>query len=353
MSLMQRLKRGRWKPFNTIVFLCLLSLNACGDRDETNKQRFLIRGNEALAQQNYREANRLYSEALVIDSCYVPALNNIGIAQFEQQHYGQAILYYDRALLCNPEDYNAQLNRSNAFYESGELYRAEDDLLFLQKNHPDSAAISFRLGIVHAKMKDFRASVSNFNEALDLSPELVEAWINRGTSYYYLDELTLAESDLRKALQLSPEQGHAYNTLSMIYTKRGNLDQAITYVNSALGFEPGDPYFLNNLGYIQLLSGELEKGRENIDNSIARDPSNAWAYRNKGRYYYLKEQYRDALSLYERALREDDFVELIHTFRGDAYQAIGETGKACSAWRKGVEEGELASSERLQKSTCL
>ncbi len=349
---MPRSKHGLWNPLNQLFLFILVFLSSCGDRDETNKQRFLIRGNEALAQQNYREANRLYGEALIIDSCYVPALNNIGIAQFEQRHFGQAILYYDRALLCDPEDYNAQLNRSNAFYESGELYRAEDDLLFLRKNHPDSAAIYFRLGIVHAKMKDFRASVADFNKAIDLNPELVEAWINRGTSYYYLDELSAAESDLRKALQLSPEEGHAYNTLGMIETKRGNLDLAITYVNSALGFEPGDPYFLNNLGYIQLLSGELETARENIDNSIARDPSNAWAYRNKGRYYYIKEQYQDALRLYDRAMREDDFVELIHTFRGDTYQAMGEMEKACSAWKKGVEEGELASTGRLKEFSC-
>lgn len=348
MSSKLKLIPGRWRLFNLLLLFSLLALSACGDTRETNKQRFLIRGNEALAQQNYREALRLYGEALVIDSCYVPALNNSGIVQFEQRHYTQAILLYDRALICAPDDYDATLNRSNAFYELGELYRAEDDLLYLKKKHADSATIHFRLGLVHAKMKQFSQAVEDFTRTLTLDPGQVEALVNRGTTYYYLGQPDRAVSDLRLALQKDPEEALAYNTLALVAIKQDSLDKAMEMVQSALAFDPDEPYFLNNLGFIQLLQGNIREGRENIDYSIARDPSNAWAYRNKGYYYFLQGRYNDALRLYDRALREGDFVELIHTYRGDALLAAGDTAEACRAWEKAVEEGEAEASFRLE-----
>ncbi len=342
---------GHWRLLSLIPAV-LLILAGCGDIRETDKQRFLIRGNEALARQNYRDAMRFYEEAIGIDSCYVPALNNCGIVQFEQQHFTRAIEWFNQALLCDPEDYDAILNRSNAFYEFGEVYRAEDDLLYLKKNYSDSATIHFRLGLVHAKMKDFSTSVVDFTNALELDTAFTEALINRGTTYYYLNELEKAEADLRVALQRDAEQAQAYNTMALIEIKRGNLAGALDLINNALGFEPLDPYFTNNKGYILLLSGQLEEARELIDQSIARDPDNAWAYRNKGRYYHLTGQYKNALRLYDRAARDRDFVELLQTFRGDALLATGEKRQACAAWRQGLEEGELEAAGRMRDAGC-
>ncbi len=353
MNFKPQLQQEHWNRPERLLFILLILISACGDTGETNKQRFLIRGNEALGQQNYKEAIRFYDEALNIDSCYVPALNNAGIVRFEQKRFGQAVLYYNRALQCDPEDYDATLNRSNAFYEAGELYRAEDDLLFLIRNYPDSATLYFRKGLVQAKMKKFREALEDFSEALRLDSGLTEALINRGTVHYYLNELNQAESDLRTALRLTPGEGNALNSLGMVSSKRGDQEQAREFVEQALAFAPNDPYFLNNLGYILLLTGNMEQARENIDNSIARDPSNAWAYRNKGRYYHMNGDYENALRLYQRAMREDDFVELIHTFRGDALQALGNEQQACEAWQKGVEAGELESRDRLSAFNCL
>ena len=64
---------------NFIVAILLLFILSCGTNTETQKQRFLIRGNEASRQQNFREAVRFYEEAIKLDPCYAPALNNLGI----------------------------------------------------------------------------------------------------------------------------------------------------------------------------------------------------------------------------------------------------------------------------------
>ncbi|MEM6738288.1 MAG: tetratricopeptide repeat protein, partial [Bacteroidota bacterium] len=182
----------------------LSSLISCGKDNETQKQRFLLRGNEALKQQNYREAQRFYNEALALDSCYVPAVNNLGILSYQSSQYGEAVLYYDRAIDCDPTFMDAQINRANAFYELNELFRALDDLAYVEKQLPDTSYVHFMKGLVLTKMRKYRDALGAFDRTLELDSANAEVWVNRGSVYYYLGELDKAQSDLDQALQLDP-----------------------------------------------------------------------------------------------------------------------------------------------------
>jgi len=335
--------------YRYLFFLILGSaLISCGEGDSTQKQRFLIRGNNALAQQNYREAQRLYQEALKIDSCYSPALNNLGILRFEQGQYIQSILAYDAALACDPEDFEAMLNRTNAYYETNQLFRAEDDIEYLLKKYPDSLSLNFRLGLVHAKMHKYVRALDDFTRALDYDPEDVEALINRGSTYYYLGKYDNAEADLRRAEKSGVELGNVYNGLALVSIGRKDYDSALYLVERALQQEPLQPYFLNNRGYILLLQGQNELAREDIDRSITLDPENAWAYRNKGRWYHVNGQYEDALRLYELALTKDTFVESIHIFIGETHEAMGNLDLACRSYRIASEENDPLAQSYLE-----
>ena len=124
-----------------VVFVFLVVLGCGESKKENDKQRFLIKGNGALDRGEFKDALRYYNGALALDSCYVEALNNIGVVYFESGKYIQAIQYYDEAMRCNPEHWDTYINRASTFYESNELYRALDDLEFLQRKTPDSAKV--------------------------------------------------------------------------------------------------------------------------------------------------------------------------------------------------------------------
>ena len=162
--------------------LFVLVLLGCGNRREVRKQQFLLRGNEALGQQNYREAGRFYEEALALDSCYKEALNNQGIWLYEQKQYASAVLSYDKALACDPGFMDAIVNRASAFYELNELYRALDDLQYVARQLPDSAYLYFSMGLVLTKMRKYEDAVASFDKACALDPDDFEALVNRGTA---------------------------------------------------------------------------------------------------------------------------------------------------------------------------
>lgn len=317
-----------------------LTLVGCGNDDTTQKQRFLIRGNEALRQRDFREATRVYQEAIKLDSCYVDALNNLGVLFFEQRHFSKAIQQYDQALVCQPDYFEALMNRVNVFYELNELYRALDDLKYISQTAQDSAQVHFMLGLVHTKLRDYDEAISAFDKSLALDSANPETLINRGTLKYYQKRLEEGERDLKSALKIDPLESNAYNAMSLIESERGNYDKALELVNRALDLEDGQPYFLNNRGFIYLNKGLLKEAKADIDQSITVDPNNGWAYRNKGYYYYLEENYEEALLLYQQAIKKDAFIDKVYLFQGQAYLKLNRIREACASFNKAAENKE-------------
>ena len=318
----------------------IIALFACGNDNETQKQRFLIRGNEALKQRNYREAIRVYEEAVNLDSCYVDAINNLGVVYFEQGQYEKAIMQYDQALLCQPDYFDALINRVNVFYELNELYRALDDLQYMERKTGDSSKVHFMLGLVHTKMRNYNEAITAFDKSLELDTANAETLINKGTVLYYQRQLSEAEQNLNDALKIDPLEPNAYNALSLIEVEKGNYAKALEMANQALDLETDQPYFLNNRGFIFLLTNELESARQDIDLSITKDPSNGWAYRNKGYYYYLNGEYEEALRLYQQASKLDPFIDKVFYFQGEAFLKLNKQKEACESFKKAKDNKE-------------
>ena len=97
----------RW----SLLLLCFLT--ACWESEDTRKNRFLLKGNAALEEQNEEQAIQYFREALRIDSCFADAHNNIGTVLFRQQKFVEALESYNHSIACKPGFLNAYFNRSN------------------------------------------------------------------------------------------------------------------------------------------------------------------------------------------------------------------------------------------------
>jgi tetratricopeptide (TPR) repeat protein len=332
-----------------LLFGCLAIILSCsGDKDEADKQRFLIKGNDALVKQDYKDALRYYTEALAIDSCYTDALNNVGIVQYENGSYGEAILNYDAALQCDPEFWEGYANRANAYYELNELYRALDDLEYLERKIPDSSSVYFGLGLVKTKMRKYDEAIKAFDQALLLDSANAEVLVNRGTVYYYKEQFEAALDDLDLAIKIDPEQANAYNAKALLRADQGKFQEALTLVDRALEIEVYQPYFLNNRGYIRMELDDPDAVKD-INKSIVMDPQNGWAYRNKALWYMKQAKYDQAITLLERAEKVDDFIDRLYYLQGVCYSNLNQTEKACAAWQKSLKTGELDSEEMIEK----
>lgn len=324
-----------------VLFLIFsILLFSCGDSDEARMQKFLLKGNLALKEQDQAQAIKYFEEALKIDPCFADALNNLGTVAHQEKHFAEAVSYYTKAIACRPKFLTPYFNRANSYYELKEYYSAQKDVKFLLSQKPDTSIVYFTQGLIAAKMFDFKFAIESFDHAIALDSINTDFRVNRGTVHYYLRQYDEALKDLAVAARINPDEPNIYNTRSMIEVAKGEIDAAFADVQKALQLSPNHPYFLNNRGYIYLQQKKLPEALKDIDQSIVLDSDNAWAFRNKGIYRLMTGDYVNAIRLFEQAIRMDKFVEKVHFYLGTAYARDGQQKMACDEFRKSERMGD-------------
>ena len=328
------MKSGIWP---LVILSVSLSLSACSESREVRVQRFLMRGNEMVRLKNFDEAERLFREAIGLDSCFADGWNNLGTLQFNRGNFDDAQASYTRALDCRPDFTDARLNRANAAFRLREWYSALSDLDEVDKVKPDTVATLHLRGLIYTGMQHYAQAARIFKELLARNTGDSDALVNLGIVLYYEEKLDTAEAVILNSIALKSDEPNSYNTLALIEIERGNFDKAMDWVEMALELRPGDPYFLNNRGYIYLMTNRLPEAVKDIDQSIITDPSNAWAHRNKGIYYYMKGDPDNAIRLLKQALQMDPNLPLAGQYLGMSYWKKGD-GEAAGRW---LDEGGI------------
>lgn len=87
-------------------------------------------------------------------------------------------------------------------------------------------------------------------------PENTNALIKKGELYFLQGNLKLAEKYFINAIQLSPDLVEAHNNLGVVYWHRGSLKKSLVYFKKALTLDPTNQDAINNLQQISALLKE-------------------------------------------------------------------------------------------------
>ena len=79
-----------------------------------------------------------------------------------------------------------------------------------QAEEPTDAAGFLDRGNRYGRNGVYHRAIQDFTTAIEMEPELVEAWYNRGCSWYEVGELENAIADLTRAIELAPTNGLYY-----------------------------------------------------------------------------------------------------------------------------------------------
>jgi len=95
--------------------------------DATSVEYLTNLGNARRALGDIVGAETAYASALALQSAAPDALNGLGVLRTQAKRYGDAISYFERALLANPEFWDARLNLGIAHQLAGEIAAARAD----------------------------------------------------------------------------------------------------------------------------------------------------------------------------------------------------------------------------------
>ena len=307
-------------------------LSSC-ETGEVKLQQLLLKGNIALKAGQQEQASYYYKEALLLDSCFSDALNNLGTISFRSGRWDDAVHLYDQAILCKPVP-QYYLNRANAWFEAGAFFNVLEDLSIYEKTYPDTIPPKVLRGLTLARLKKYDEALELFSRILSEDSLNPEHRINRATLFYYRQEYDKARSDLQLSLQLDSVNSQAYNTLAMISADENSPEEAMDLIEKALRNAPMHPHYLNNRGYIHILMGKLKEAEEDINQSMVREPDNPWVYRNKGIIYLETGDLTSAERMFRQVLSMDSSVDKATEYLGKTLMAAGKKEEGCNWLRK-------------------
>jgi TolB-like protein/Tfp pilus assembly protein PilF len=131
--------------------------------------------------------------------------------------------------------------------------------------------------IVHTfeRTPERRAKARTLAErALQLQPELPEAHLARGLSYYYgdnnydaaLKEFEIARSGL-------PNESEVYLSIGAIQRRQGKWAESTANLEKAVSLNPKDTWALQNLAFNYQMLRDSNKANQAIDRALALDPT--------------------------------------------------------------------------------
>jgi superkiller protein 3 len=83
-------------------------------------------------------------------------------------------------------------------------------------------------------------AIASYDKALELKPDLHEAWNNRGYALGKLGRLEAAIASYDKALEIKPDYHEAFYNKACCYALHSQIDQAIQNLQQAINLNPDE-----------------------------------------------------------------------------------------------------------------
>lgn len=148
-----------------------------------------------------------------------------------------------------------------------------------------------------------RRAIKDFSKAIELAPDLAIAYYHRGVRHFVTENYDQAVDDLSQAIDLDPTYTDAYRWRAMSFQKLGNQEQATADWERLLSITPqsAEGYLLRGSVHLEF-NKDIEKAIEDYTKAIELEPDWALAYYKRGYLYLSRGDKEKALIDFEQYL---------------------------------------------------
>ena len=225
----------------------------------------------------------------------------LGLAYSGLEKFDKAIETYKSAIQYMPDRAHIHAALGAAYVSLHQYDKAMEAYKTANKLQPSDAMIHHQLGNIYNKQGKRQEAILHQQKAIAISPKLASAHYQLGLLYTQENRLEDAVIAYKTAYHRDPELIQVLYNLSQVHRRNGNNEEARKQMQL---FEERKA----EVKPIQKLRGALQRTLEQSER--------ARIFANIGRLYLRSENYKKAVSQYEKALALDPQV-------AEAYNGIG------------------------------
>ena len=255
----------------------------------------------AISNHQYRAAERILLPAIA--KSHDPALrarllNFTGGVYYLDHDFLHAAVAWSKSSAIAPLPPTLQFSLAMTYVQLHRLDWAQPALQALARQYPRNALYPYWLGRIEYATHHYNHAIRDFHQAIQLGPDMANAYDNLGLCYYYLNENSKAIVNYKKAIHLNIDSGHP---------------SAWPYLNLAITQE-----FLN----------QIPSAQKNLEESIRLNPNIPSAYFQLGNVLEHSGKLKLAQHEYQAAIDHDANYAEPHFALARIYQRLGEKARA-------------------------
>ncbi|MBP8094798.1 MAG: tetratricopeptide repeat protein [Saprospiraceae bacterium] len=308
------------------------------------------------------------------------AHNKKGVKSKNIEH---SIAEFTKAIEINPEFALAYSNRAYSFFKLKNYLNSIKDYskaIDLDPSHQKLGSYVQR-GICKLNLSDYNGAILDFTESIELyistltnyHPEFrivkrkslqVEAYYFRAKSKVKIKDYKGAIDDYSKAIEINPEfvwaysergfaKGHSYTEIHDEVKKLINGDYigAISDYSKAIELNKNEAKFYNSRGSMKVRIRNFQDAVVDFTKAIELNPENANSFFNRGKTKNLLEDYRGAVEDFTFVLNKLPQNAEAYYFRGLAFIKLGQKNTGCLDLSRSGELGYGSAYEAI-KANC-
>ncbi len=234
---------------------------------------YIVRGIAKFKLKDNKGAIYDFNKSIEIDNNFASAYIGRGLVKADLKDINGAINDFDKAIEIDPKNEQFYISRGGIKYFSGfkeqgcQDFEKAKELGFLDAqtlinkfcNHIQTSEEYFKSAIAKERIKDYKGALADYNKAIEINPDLVKAYNNRGNIKSDLKDYDGAISDFNKALEINPKDVFAYSNRGLAKAKIKDYNGAIFDFNIAISIDPNDISSYMGRGITQQMIGNKKQ----------------------------------------------------------------------------------------------
>ena len=225
--------------------------------------------------QRFRDALRVYDEAIAADSSNWDARVALGNLFFDRNERPQAVSTYNAVIAAQPRHPAALLGRARVGLAdgNGSAIAMVRQALDFDPEYVDARVV---LAMSHLEGEAFDSADAQANTALEVNPVSLPALTVLAASSLLRGDTARFEERRRKVLEQNPSYADFYAQLAEVQARNRFYAEARDYAARGLALDSSSSRVLTALGMNELRTGRMNEGRGHLERAFAIDPYSVW-----------------------------------------------------------------------------
>ncbi|MDD5595815.1 MAG: tetratricopeptide repeat protein, partial [Candidatus Omnitrophica bacterium] len=183
----------------------------------------------------------------------------------------------------NEEGVTVDVEGTASTYPYKEIAKIDDSsigMFNISTPEAQEAQKNLDLGISQFEKGEYRQAIVNYTKAIDIVPDLPQAYFDRGLAYFRDGNLDEAIADYSKAIEINPNYSEAFANRGSAYYFKNDLNKALVDFNSAIKIEPKNALLYGQHSGVLIEMGKYEEAIADLNKALELDPNLGEAYVN-------------------------------------------------------------------------